>query len=116
MQLTANGGVDRDAMGVHRSGDVLDLLLAHVLECEGEIVSHLVAHDPAKADAPRPRQGFKPNGDVYAIAEDVVPIDDDVAKIDADAEFDARFGRHTMCPIRSMIRPQRNAAIVKPAK
>ena len=28
------------------------------------------------------------------VTEDVIPIDDDVAKIDADAEFDARSGRY----------------------
>jgi hypothetical protein len=78
----------------HWPGDVLDLVLAHVLEREGELVAHLVAHHVADADATRLRQGFQPSGNVDAVAEDVLPIDDDVAKIDADAEIDARFGRH----------------------
>jgi hypothetical protein len=75
--------------------DVLERLLAHILELEGELVAHLVAHHAADADAAWLRQGFKPSGDVDAIAENVVPIDDDVAEIDADAKFDTRFGRHT---------------------
>ena len=77
-------------MGVHRPGDVLDLLLAHVLEREGK----LVAYHAADADATGRRQGFESSGDVDAVAEGVAPIDDNVAKIDADAEFDARRGRH----------------------
>jgi len=88
------GGADADAMGVHRPGDVLDLLLAHVLEREGELVAYLVAHHAADADAAGLRQGFESSGDVDAVAEDVAPIDDDVAKIDPDAELDARCGRH----------------------
>jgi len=30
----------------HRPGNVLDLLLAHVVEDEIELVAHLVAHEP----------------------------------------------------------------------
>ena len=87
----ARGGsrVDADAVGVHRSRDVLDLLLAHVLEGEAQLVAHLVAHHAADADAAGLGQGFQPRGDVDAIAEDVVAVDDDVAEIDADAELDA---------------------------
>jgi hypothetical protein len=89
------GGVDADAMGVHWPGDVLDLLLlAHVLEREGELVAYLVAHHGADADATGLRQGFESSGDADAVAEDVAPIDDDVAKIDVDAELDALCGRH----------------------
>ena len=40
----AYDGADADAVGAHRPGDVLDLLLAHVLERDVELVAHLVAH------------------------------------------------------------------------
>ena len=40
-------------------------------------------------DAAGPGDAFEPRGDVDAVAEDVVVLDDDVAEIDADAEFDA---------------------------
>ena len=81
---------DADAMGAHRPGDILNLLLAHVLEREGELVPHLIAHHAANADTARLRQGFEPSSDVDAVAEDVVPVDDDVAEIDADAKLDPR--------------------------
>ena len=59
-----------------QSAIVRDLLLAHVLEREGELVAHLVAHHAADADPTRLGQGFEPGRDVDAVTEDVVPIDD----------------------------------------
>ncbi len=85
---------EQDAVGAHRPCDVLDLLLAPVLECKVELVANLVAHDPADADATRLGQRFEAGGDVDAVAEDVAFIDDDVADIDADAELDAPIGRY----------------------
>ena len=98
---TAFGGVEgapalfseKGAIGTHRPGDVLDLLLTHVLERDGELVAHLVAHHPADADAARFGQGFEARRDVDAIAEDVLLIDHDVAEVDADAKFDASLFR-----------------------
>ena len=44
------------------------------------------------------RQGFEPCRDIDAVAENVALVDDDVADIDADAEFDAAVGRHIGVP------------------
>ena len=57
---------------MHRPGDVLDLLLAQILEAEIELVAHLVAHDPADADPARLGQRFEPRRDIDAVAVDVV--------------------------------------------
>src|SRR5262249_59633300 len=38
---------ENSAISAHRRGDVLDLLLAHVLEGDGEPVAHLIAYHPA---------------------------------------------------------------------
>src|SRR5215471_10794621 len=84
----------KSAIDPHRPGDVLDLLLAHVLERNGELVAHLIAYHPADADAARFSQGLKARCDVDTVAEDVVVVDDDVAEIDPDAEIDAPFGLH----------------------
>ena len=46
------------------------------------------------ADAAGLGDAFQPGGDVDAVAENIVVIDDDVADVDADAEFDARVLRH----------------------
>ena len=81
---------------MHRAGDVLDLLHALVLESEVELVAHLVAHHPAHADPAGLGQGFEAGGNIDAVAEDVLILDDDVADIDLNAEFDASIGRHSV--------------------
>ena len=40
------------------------------------------------------RQRFEPSGDIDPVTMNVVAVDDDVAKIDADAPFDAAIRRH----------------------
>ena len=37
---------EQDAIDAHRPGDVLDLLLAQVVERDVELVAHLVVHRP----------------------------------------------------------------------
>jgi hypothetical protein len=49
----------------------------------------LVAHDSTDADPARLGQSFEPCGNIDTVAVDVVLLDNDVAEIDADAEFDA---------------------------
>ena len=78
----------------HRPLDVLQRLLAHVLEGEVEPVADMVAHRAGDGDAARPGDALEPRRDVDAVAEDVVALDDDVAEIDADAELDAAVLRH----------------------
>src|SRR5215469_18865040 len=78
----------RDAVDAHRSRYVFDLLFAEILKAEIEYVAHLVAHDAADADAAGLGQCFQPRGDIDAVAINVLFVDDDVAKIDADAELD----------------------------
>src|SRR6516165_2775623 len=70
---------EQSAVDTHRPDDILDLLLAHVLERYGELVAHLIAYDPADADAARFSQGLKARRDVNTVAEDVVLVDHDVA-------------------------------------
>ena len=84
---------DPDIEHADRPGDVLDLLLAPVVEGEVELVADLVAHDAADADPAGLGQGFEPCGDIDAVAVDVVLIADDVAEIDADAELDPPLRR-----------------------
>src|SRR6516165_2131985 len=85
---------EKSAIGAHRPGDVLDLLFAHVLERDGELVAHLIAYHPADADSARFSQGLKARRNVDTVAEDVVLVDHNVAEIDTDAEIDAPLGFH----------------------
>ena len=71
-----------------RPCDVLEVLLADILEAQVEPVPHLSWTVARNANAARLRQRFEPGRDVDAVAVDVAVLDDDVAEIDADAEFD----------------------------
>src|SRR5215471_9967019 len=79
---------------MHRPSDVLDPLLAAVLEGNVELVADLVAHYPADTDFSRRSQSFEPCGDIDAVAVNVALVEDHVAQIDADAEFDPLLHRH----------------------
>src|SRR6516162_7007558 len=73
---------------MHGPGDVLDLLLAEILEREVELVANLVVYHPADADPTRLGKRFEACGDIDAVAVDVAAIPDDVAEVDPHAEFD----------------------------
>jgi hypothetical protein len=48
----------------------------------------VVSHRPRDAEAAGIRQGFQSGRDIYAVPEDVVVLDNDVAEIDPDPEPD----------------------------
>ena len=85
----------RDPIDPHRPGDVLDLLLAQILEDKGQPVAHVIMHRTGDEHPAGLGQGFDPRGDVDAVAIDVVVLDDHVAEIDADAQLDAVVRRDT---------------------
>src|SRR5690348_6119884 len=85
------GGCDGDgthAIGAHWPCDVLDILLAEILERIRKLVANLVAHDTRDADAARLSQCLQPRSNVDAITVDVVAITDNVAEVDPDTEDD----------------------------
>ena len=77
-----------------RPGDVLDALLAQILERDAEPVADLIAHRARDADAARLGELLQARGHVHAIAEDVVVLADHVAEVDADAKADLALRRH----------------------
>jgi hypothetical protein len=85
---------DRNAVDPHRPGDILDLLLAPVLERKIELVAHLVAHDPADGDPAGLGQRFEASRNIDAVAVDIASVLYDVAEIDPHPKFDAAIGRH----------------------
>ena len=81
-----------EAKAAHRLGDVLDRLLAEILELVRQLVADMVAHAAWNADAAGLGQPFEACRDVDAVAEDVAVLHHDVADIDADAKAQpARF-------------------------
>ena len=92
----ARRGVDRARRRKTRIGtlDVLQRLLAGVLEGEVEPVADMIAHRCRDADAARLGDALQARRHIDAVAENVAVLDDDVAEIDADAELDAAVLRH----------------------
>src|SRR5581483_12404358 len=70
------------------AGDVLHRLLAEIGKGQRELVPDLLVGGARDADAAGFAQRLQPRGDVDAVAENVVAVDDDVADIDPDAEHD----------------------------
>jgi hypothetical protein len=77
------------APNMHWPGNVLDVLLAHILEGDIELVAHLVVHHAADADPAGFGERLQPRRDVDPVAKDVAAVADHVAEIDPDTEFDA---------------------------
>ena len=68
--------------------DVLELLLADVLELQIETVADIVPHRLGNRDSSGLGHCFQARGDIDAIAVKVVVIDDHVAEVDADPKLD----------------------------
>ena len=59
------------------------------MEPKLKLASHRLVDHPRDHDTARRGQSFQPCGDVDPVTEDIVVLDDYVAKIDSDAEHDA---------------------------
>src|SRR5205823_12280601 len=76
-----------DAIHADWPHDILEALLAEILEDAIEPVPHLVVHDRRHTDAAGLGHALQPRRDVDAVAVDVAVLDNDVARLDPDAEF-----------------------------
>src|SRR5258706_1153361 len=77
-----------DPKDADRTGDILDALVAEILEFDVvQSLADLIAHGARNTDAARLGEHFQPRRDVDAVAQDVVFLNDHVAQIDADAEL-----------------------------
>jgi hypothetical protein len=69
--------------------DVFERLLAHVFESEVEAARRIFLNARGDTDTARLGEAFEAGRDIDAVSEDVAVLDDDVALVNADAEFDA---------------------------
>src|SRR5262249_31901863 len=81
-------GIVANPVGPHWPGNVLRLLLAEILEGGIQPIAYLVANNPANTDPPGFGQRLQPRRYVHTVAEDVLFLDDHVAKVNADAKPD----------------------------
>src|SRR5262244_2364331 len=73
--------------------DVLERLLAQILDIESDLAARVIEHGLRYADAARLRQTLQSSSNVNPIAIEVAPLDDYIAKVDPDAEFYAFLWR-----------------------
>jgi hypothetical protein len=71
---------------VNRLADVLDGVIAEILELERQLLRDMLVNVGGNADAAGLGQGFQPGCQIDGIAIQAAAVDDDVADIDADAE------------------------------
>src|ERR1035437_9370003 len=80
-------------MNADRTYYVLDRLLSHVLETKAELIAYLIVHDAGNHDPAGVGQRLQARRHIDAVSENVIAVENDVADIDADAEFDALVRR-----------------------
>ncbi len=73
------------AVGAHGPRDVLERLLAAVLEGQLELAPQLLEHAIRDAEPAGRRQRLEACGDVHAVPEEPVAVDRHLAQVDADA-------------------------------
>jgi hypothetical protein len=78
----------------HRLGNILEGLRSHIITGNLDLAPNLPIGIIGHEDAARFGDALKAGGNVDAIAEDVVVIENDVADVNADAEFDPLDLRH----------------------
>jgi hypothetical protein len=78
----------------NRLRDVFQLAFARVLEVCIELPAYLSVGVVRDADAARLGNTFQPRSNIHTIPEYVAILDDNVAHMDANAEFDALVLRH----------------------
>jgi hypothetical protein len=74
-------------------------VLAHVCKGQFELVDDLVADTLRYPDATRSRQSLEAGRHIHAVAINIVAVNDYVADIDTDSEFDAVFDGHIEIPL-----------------
>ena len=83
-----------DTIDAHWSRNILQALLADIIEWHFELVAYLSVGVVGDADATRIGNAFEARCDVHTIAKNIVVLNDDIPDIDADAQLDALVLRH----------------------
>jgi hypothetical protein len=82
----------------NRPGDVLEFLLAGVLEAAFEPALDLIVDDARDAHFAGFRQGFEPGRDIHSVAVYVVILGDHIPEIDTDPKVDPLVARNGSVP------------------
>ena len=80
----------------HRLGNVLESLRSHVVEGDIDLATDLSIGVIGQADPAGLGNALKASGDIDAVAEDIIVVDDDVSDVYPNAELDPEVLRHTV--------------------
>src|ERR1700733_12406924 len=80
--------------------DILELLVARIFECYVNFAAHLPESIVRYANAARRGDAFQSRRNVDAIAENLTVLDDDVADMNADTDFNTPLGRDVLVTLR----------------
>ncbi len=87
-----------------RPRDVLEVLLAHVLEAQVELAGDLVVDRRRHEDAAGGRDALQARRHVHAVAEQVGTLDHDLAEVDADPEqHPLRLGQRLVARLQRLL-------------
>jgi len=76
---------DAKRVNAHRLGDVLERPLAEVDKVCIDPAAHLIVGGAGDANAPGFRNALQPRGEIDAVSENILAVDQHVAEVDADA-------------------------------
>jgi hypothetical protein len=79
----------------HRASNVLEGLFAQIVEGEVETPGYVLLNTSGHANASWLGKTLQPSRDIHPVTEDVVLLDNNVALVNADTEFDAIVARCT---------------------
>src|ERR1700736_2471760 len=92
-----SAGFDNDTVNVDRPGNILQSLLARVLNLESYLIARVIEDCLRNADTAGFGNALKPCRDVDAVPKDVMRLDDHVADVDAHTERNAPVFRIIHC-------------------
>jgi hypothetical protein len=87
-------GIDDDTVNVDRPGDILQSLLARVLDVERHLIARVIEDCTRYTYAAGFGERLKSRRDVHAIAIEVAAFDHHVPKVDPDAKLNSFLLRH----------------------
>jgi len=74
--------IPHHGIGTHRTGDILEVLLAQIGELDIDFTANLIIGRRRDADAAGFRNTLQPSRDVDAITENIIALNKDVAEVD----------------------------------
>jgi hypothetical protein len=85
-------GLSHGCLALHpvhadRLRDVLDLLIAQIIETQRELVAYVIARRRRDTDRARLGESFEAGGDIDPVAEQVAAVNHDIADMHANAEL-----------------------------